>query len=148
MKRYRCQSHSGFQHKAKDINAVKCVLKAQKVMHAIITCKVSSIHGQVPARGAGIATTLPPIVCSMGGKGCLCQTPTTLRGSCESSCHQSLTPWHVKPGYVTDHTLILLWQKTGAVSWICKAWHLTTVASLCELRQGSAQLGYVSSTIG
>ncbi len=85
---------------------MKRAVKEQKVMHAIITCKVSSIHGQVPARGAGIATTLLPVVCCMGVKGCLSQTPTTLQGSCGSNCHQHLTPWHLKPGCVTDQTLI------------------------------------------
>lgn len=48
-------------------------------MHAIITCKVSSIHGQVPARGADIATTLLPGVYCMGFKGYLSQTPTILQ---------------------------------------------------------------------
>ena len=45
VKKYHCQSLSGFQHKEKDTNAVKCVLNEEQVMHAMITCKVSSIHG-------------------------------------------------------------------------------------------------------
>ena len=85
---------------------VKCGMKEQKVMHAIITCKVSSVHGQVPARGAGIATTLLPLVCCVRFKGCLSQTPAKLEGRYGSNCHQHLELWHLTPQWVTDQTLI------------------------------------------
>ena len=81
-------------------------MKEQKGMHATITCKVSSVHDQVPARGAGIATTLLPLVCCVRFKGCSSQTPAILEGSYGSNCHQHFELWHLTPQWVTGQTLI------------------------------------------